>query len=104
MAFAELALAAWALEIAFGWPGWLFDRVRHPVVWIGAAVDALDVRYNDARFRAPARRALGALSTGIVVGGATALAGLVSHALPAGGAGAGLEALIASSLLAFASS
>ena len=100
MAFAELALAAWALEIAFGWPGWLFDRVRHPVVWIGAAVDALDARCNDARFRAPARRALGALSTALVVGATAALAALVSHALPPGPAGTALEALLGSSLLA----
>ena len=27
---ASLMLAAWAIEAAFGWPGWLYRLVRHP--------------------------------------------------------------------------
>lgn len=36
--FAGLMLISWVIEIAFGWPAWLYSKIRHPVVWLGAAI------------------------------------------------------------------
>lgn len=35
------------MEATFGYPPWLFQRIRHPVVWVGALMEWLDRRYND---------------------------------------------------------
>lgn len=95
-----LALLAWGVEVTFGWPAWLFRRVRHPVVWIGTLIAACDARCNDAAFTPAGRRTLGALCTGLVVGASVGVAALLSHALPDTPVGFALEALAASSLLA----
>ena len=97
-----LALTAWALECAFGWPAWLYRRVRHPVVWIGALVETLESRCNDRRFSRGGRRLLGALCTLLTVGaaaGAGALLVGLTRTVP-DPAGFALAALAASSLLA----
>ena len=39
---ALLMLAAWLVEVLFGYPEWLYRRIRHPVVWQGALIDGLD--------------------------------------------------------------
>lgn len=41
-----VALVALALDSLIGWPDWLYRRVTHPVVWLGALIDALDRRIN----------------------------------------------------------
>ncbi len=30
---AMLMLAAWLVEVLFGYPDWLLRRIRHPAVW-----------------------------------------------------------------------
>lgn len=55
------------IDAAVGWPRALFDRIGHPVTWIGALIDRLDRAWNsDAASRAERRRA-GALATLCVV-------------------------------------
>ena len=34
------------LDLALGWPGWLFARIGHPVTWIGALISKLDAAWN----------------------------------------------------------
>ncbi len=46
MMFAGAMLAALLIEAGVGWPDALFDRIGHPVTWIGALIDACDQRYN----------------------------------------------------------
>lgn len=99
-----LVLMALALEAALGWPHWLYARIRHPVVWIGALIGALETRLNSAHLDHRHRYALGALSTLVVVG-TTVMASISLLAL---GAWAGLpgwllatiEVLVMASLLA----
>ena len=38
----SLTLLALLIEAAFGYPPALLARIGHPVIWIGAAIDALD--------------------------------------------------------------
>ena len=56
----SLTLLALFIEAAFGYPPALLARVGHPVIWIGAAIDALDKALN--RGPPTTRRLRGALA------------------------------------------
>ncbi|VXC47965.1 adenosylcobinamide-phosphate synthase CbiB [Sphingomonas sp. 8AM] len=66
-----VALAALAIDVAVGWPAWLYARVGHPVGAIARVIDALERCWN--RPGLP-RRLLGVVTIAIVV----ALAGIVA--------------------------
>ncbi len=70
-----VAVTACALliEAAFGYPAWLFQAVRHPVVWLGRLIATLDRRL-------PRSRPAGALALAAVLL-AAALPGMVLTAL-----------------------
>ncbi len=55
MGIAAVLAAAMALDAALGEPRWLWQRLPHPAVLTGKAIDALDNRWNSGR----ARRAKG---------------------------------------------
>lgn len=69
-----LACAALLVEAALGYPSGLYRTIRHPVVWIGAVIAALDRALNRDAFSPELRRLLGAATLGAV---------LVVAALPA---------------------
>jgi len=73
-----IVAGALLVEGAVGWP----RRLSHPVVWIGGLIAALERRWNGAERPATTRRALGVLTLAILL-------------LVAGGAGWGLEKLVA---------
>lgn len=98
--FAGLMLAAWAMEIIFGWPAWLYKIIRHPVVWIGAGISFFEKRLNQTRIRHKVRYIYGLLSTLCVVTGAGIIGFGIAKILPQTPWGIAIEALIASSLLA----
>ncbi len=100
MTGAALMLIAWAIEIAIGWPSAVFQRIRHPVVWIGAGITALDRSLNRATLPPLWRYLNGVVATVIVVGGVALIAIAISGALPNTLWGYACEALIASSLIA----
>ena len=81
-----MVAAALGLEAIIGYPDGLHARLPHPVVWIGKALAALEARWNQTRFSAAARRALGVLTVILVVGGAA-------------GIGAALQSLCGPSLI-----
>jgi hypothetical protein len=101
-----VALIALALDAGVGYPAGLFRLIGHPVTWIGALIDRLDLRFNLDGLSFATRTVTGTLSMGIVVGAAI-VAGLAVEAV-AGLAGYPLALLItavaASSLLAARSS
>ncbi|MEM1105553.1 MAG: adenosylcobinamide-phosphate synthase CbiB [Pseudomonadota bacterium] len=100
MSGAGLMLLAWAMELASGWPGWLYRRARHPVVWLGAAVSGLERALNRQALPHGARYAAGAAATLALVAGSAGLAWALAAALPDTVWGAAAQALAASSLLA----
>ncbi len=98
--FVGLMLAAWAVELIFGWPNWLYTKIRHPVVWIGSVVSLFETRLNQAEKSFKVRYFYGAVTTVAVVSGTGFIAFTVSIAAEQNYWGFVIEALIASSLLA----
>ncbi len=95
-----LALLALLLEAVCGYPDALYRVIRHPVVWIGALISALESRFNHAAWAFAWRRAAGLLALLLlllVVAGIAVALSLALRALPYGVL---LEALLACSLLA----
>lgn len=97
---ALLMLASWAVEAVFGWPDWLYRRVRHPVVWLGVLIAWLEQRLNRRAFPSWGRYMFGTLASSLTVMLATGLALLLVRSLPDGWTGYVVQAAIASSLLA----
>ena len=46
MLYAAGMFLAMSIEAVFGWPDGLYDRMGHPVTWIGALIDHWDRRFN----------------------------------------------------------
>jgi adenosylcobinamide-phosphate synthase len=83
--FCLLALIALTAEALAGYPDWLFQRIGHPVTWIGRLIAWLDRRWN-APSQSDARRWLhGCAALAVIV-----LAGI--------GAGAALQQGLAAAL------
>lgn len=101
MSFAAMMLGGMALDLAFGWPAWLYARIGHPVTWLGRAISALERRFNSG----PRRRRLltGALTVVLILLLAVLPALGVQAALPAGWPGLFLGALCAWPLIALRS-
>ena len=95
-----LMLGAMLIESLFGWPSWLYRRIRHPVVWIGALTSTLDAALNRRRFAFALRYILGAVTAVIVVVATTLCALVISNGLPDSAWGYAIEAVVASSLIA----
>ncbi|MGJ0506411.1 MAG: adenosylcobinamide-phosphate synthase CbiB [Methylocystis sp.] len=95
-----VALAALAIEAGAGYPDSLFERIGHPVTWLGGLIAGLDARLNRDSESFALRRAKGAgaliLLAAIALPAGVAIERL-SSALPLG---ALLLALLSSSLIA----
>ena len=96
---ALLMLAAWLVEVLFGYPDWLYRRIRHPVVWLGALIDGLDRSLNRPTLGHARRYVLGMGATISTVLLAACLGVATSALLPASAAGFWAQAVIASSLI-----
>ena len=44
--FSAVMLLAMGLEGLLGWPHAIYDRIGHPVTWMGSAIEACDRRFN----------------------------------------------------------
>lgn len=98
--FSVLFLAL-VLDRFVGDPAWLWQRVRHPVVVFGAAIDVLDRRMNRDSLAGDVRRRNGVVAIVLLLVGAV-LAGCLLHGLFAalGLAGFLLEIAVVAVLLA----
>lgn len=97
---AGLTCLALLIESVAGYPGWLFAVIRHPVVWLGTLISALDKVLNRTQWSALVRRGMGVVTVLIVTGAAVAIAYGISLALPDALAGKTVEAVLMSALLA----
>lgn len=97
---AGLMLIAWALELLFGWPDWVYQRARHPVVWIGVLISKLEGFFNRLAYGYVVRYLFGVFVTCVVAGVTTGAAFFITRVLPDSLLGYFFEAAIASSLLA----
>jgi adenosylcobinamide-phosphate synthase len=62
-----ILLCACLAEAITGYPNWLYARIRHPVVWIGACINALDRHFNSLRLSHTQRRAAGLLAMALLL-------------------------------------
>ena len=72
-----LLVAALIVEACVGYPHALYRAIRHPVVWIGIALDVLERRWNRPEFGDSTRRILGVVTVVLVAGGAAGVGYLV---------------------------
>lgn len=100
MTFAAMMLVAIGLDLAFGWPAWLYARIGHPVTWIGALIRRLDIAWNRDTTTDFPRRLAGVAAALVVVGVVTALAVALQVALPSNWLGIALGGVLAWPLVA----
>lgn len=100
MFFAMLMLAALLIELAIGWPAWLFAVIKHPVVWMGSLIGQLEKRLNAAEASDTHRSLMGLVTSVCVILASIGIAVIISTVLPNNIAGFLAEAVVASSLLA----
>jgi len=100
MTMAGAMIVALALDALVGWPDRLYRRIGHPVTWLGALIDALDVRLNREDWR-PWERRLAGIGVAVGITALTILLGAALQALaPEGGASVLLVGVLAWPLIA----
>lgn len=100
MNFAAMMLVAIGLDLAFGWPAWLYGRIGHPVTWIGALIRRLDAAWNRDTATDLPRRLAGVAAALAVIGLVTGLAYALQSLLPSGWPGMILGGVLAWPLVA----
>lgn len=78
-----IALAALALDAAFGWPDWLFRRLGHPVGAFAGIITRCETRWNAPARPERARRMLGVATLLMVLLASAGTASLIEHAIRA---------------------
>lgn len=101
MNFALMLLLACLIDLAVGWPDWLFRRIGHPVTWLGHGIGVLERRWNHGT-RA-ARLGFGTLAVVVLVGTVAFLGVALQTLLPQGWAGVLAGAVLAWPLVALRS-
>ncbi|KWT65244.1 Adenosylcobinamide-phosphate synthase [Hyphomicrobium sulfonivorans] len=66
-------LIAMALDVACGYPAWVFARIGHPVSWIGGLIAWCEARWNDPRLSFAHRRRNGVLALGVTLAATAAV-------------------------------
>ena len=94
-----LALAMLA-DAVFGYPGWVFRRIGHPVTWIGAFIGLADRHLNREGSRTLIRKLAGVLTAVCITAGAAAGGFVIQAAAAKLPYGWVLTAIAASTLIA----
>ncbi len=100
---ATILLVALALDAILGDPPWLYRAVPHPVALLGQVIDRADARFNREEDRRSQRFQRGLLVTLAIGGGAFGLGWTFSQLFGEIGGGWLLEAILASTLIAYRS-
>ncbi|PZP53084.1 MAG: cobalamin biosynthesis protein CobD [Agrobacterium fabrum] len=79
--FFALAFLSLVIERLTGYPDWLFNRIGHPVTWIGSLIALLDKKWNRERAPFSQRKIAGAAALAVFVGLTAILAWFVQSAL-----------------------
>ena len=100
MLFASVMLLALGLEGLLGWPDALFNRIGHPVTWMGSLIAACDQRFNRDRATEMQRRLAGVGVVLALCAGVWLVTSALVWLLPGGWIGVLLTAVLAWPLLA----
>ncbi|MDA9430607.1 adenosylcobinamide-phosphate synthase CbiB [Bradyrhizobium sp. CCBAU 51627] len=84
MGFAGAMVVAMAVDALLGWPSQLFDRIGHPVTWLGRLIAAIDAGWNRESDPPALRRAAGLAGALLLIALAVALSWVLQSMLPAG--------------------
>jgi adenosylcobinamide-phosphate synthase len=95
-----LVVAALLLDAVIGDPDWLWRRLPHPVVWIGNGIGWLERWLNREDWSRRQRKLAGVVTIIALVSVAMLVGGLLADLLNDNWIGFGVEALIASTLIA----
>lgn len=98
--YAAVMLLALGIEGILGWPHRIYDRIGHPVTWMGSAIDACDRRFNREGDSPARRRMMGVAVVLVLCGAVFAGATLVVWLLPGGWLGVLLSGVLAWPLVA----
>lgn len=98
-----ILLVALALDAILGDPRWLYRALPHPVALLGQLIDRAELRYNREEGRRSDRFLRGLLVSLAIIAGAFGLGLLLTSLLAGFSGGWLLEALLASTLIAFRS-
>lgn len=96
----SVALAAMLLELVFGYPGWLYRWIGHPVGWAAALLNALEQTFNRPLWNTVWRRVAGVAALVLLLLAAGGAAVLLDSWLPTTGWGFCIRSVVAASLLA----
>lgn len=91
---------AFILEAAFGYPAWAYERIGHPVTWIGALIGMLDGKLNDEGESTFARRASGVVALVIILVVSVSAGQIVERVLAPHWIGLAALAVVVSTLIA----
>jgi adenosylcobinamide-phosphate synthase len=100
LAEAWLLLPALLLEAAVGYPQAVYDRIAHPVVWIGRLIAWLERSWNRAASSDVTRRILGVATVVIVLGVSIAAGAIIELLAGKASWGWAIVALVATTGLA----
>ena len=76
-----VAVGALLVDIALGWPSWLYQRVGHPVGLFARMINRLESFWNQPQLAGGARRALGVLAVLLLLAAAGGGAWLIQTGL-----------------------
>jgi adenosylcobinamide-phosphate synthase len=74
-------LCAGLIEAGFGYPARLFDRIRHPVMWIGTLLERLERHLNDPSLPEAERRRNGWVALALLLAATALPAFLLQYAV-----------------------
>ncbi|MCU9849414.1 adenosylcobinamide-phosphate synthase CbiB [Defluviimonas sp. WL0024] len=95
MSGAAIVLVALVLDLALGWPKWLYAAIGHPVTWIGTLIARLDAWLNLEASDEHGRRIAGIVAALVVIMVAANLAWILTWFLPSGWFGVLLGGILA---------
>ncbi|NSX91947.1 adenosylcobinamide-phosphate synthase CbiB [Agrobacterium tumefaciens] len=79
--FFALAFLSLVIERLTGYPDWLFNRIGHPVTWIGSLIALLDTKWNRESASFSQRKAAGVWALVVILGLTAILAWFAQSAL-----------------------
>ncbi|MEO6298378.1 MAG: adenosylcobinamide-phosphate synthase CbiB [Paracoccaceae bacterium] len=100
MMFAGVMLVALLVEGALAWPHALYDRMGHPVTWLGSLIDLCDQRFNRGGDPDWLRRVAGVVVALGIIGAVWLVAMAVIWVLPGGWVGSLIAGILAWPLVA----
>ncbi|MDG2339996.1 MAG: adenosylcobinamide-phosphate synthase CbiB [Paracoccaceae bacterium] len=100
MTTVAIMLCAFVLDALVGWPAWLYDRIGHPVSWLGKLISRLDKSLNRTEWHRSTRKVMGIVAALFVILGSIFLGRFVQSAFGEGVLGFILSVLVVWPLIA----